>query len=262
MLTSLIKCHGCSRSFTPRGLSQHVSKTHDPRCQKALAVSQAPAAPSSIKTAITPRLLDPNNASYGAEYGQADVAPISDGATTATRVTRYLCTITDEEHNLDGVLVAPPDPADVADADDWEELNAIAPVMVDATPEDITDQGGVSDEPPTPDDLTDHVGQPEVSNQDDTAAPESATASPVVVERFPFGCPGAPIPDINHGSEVQQTAFTNLAWAPFQSQLDWDIAQWAKMCGRSSSAVSDLLAIPGVCTDNIFDAIALIYLCR
>ncbi|KAJ3805883.1 hypothetical protein F5876DRAFT_81287 [Lentinula aff. lateritia] len=35
-------------------------------------------------------------------------------------------------------------------------------------------------------------------------------------------------------------------WAPFISQMDWEVAQWAKMRGSGSTAFSDLLAIEGV----------------
>ncbi|KAJ3784310.1 hypothetical protein GGU10DRAFT_376833 [Lentinula aff. detonsa] len=36
-------------------------------------------------------------------------------------------------------------------------------------------------------------------------------------------------------------------WAPFESEIDWNIARWAKMCGPSSTALTELLAIDGVC---------------
>ncbi|KAJ3848502.1 hypothetical protein EV368DRAFT_86547 [Lentinula lateritia] len=36
-------------------------------------------------------------------------------------------------------------------------------------------------------------------------------------------------------------------WAPFTSHVDWEIAQWAKMRGPSSTAFSELLEIKGVC---------------
>ncbi|KAJ7875217.1 hypothetical protein B0H13DRAFT_1894237 [Mycena leptocephala] len=35
-------------------------------------------------------------------------------------------------------------------------------------------------------------------------------------------------------------------WAPFQSQVDWEVAKWAKLRGSTSTAVTDLLAIDGV----------------
>lgn len=37
-------------------------------------------------------------------------------------------------------------------------------------------------------------------------------------------------------------------WAPFNSRIDWEVAQWAKLRGPSSTAFSDLLNIPGVCS--------------
>ncbi|KAH9169515.1 hypothetical protein EDB89DRAFT_2115055 [Lactarius sanguifluus] len=35
-------------------------------------------------------------------------------------------------------------------------------------------------------------------------------------------------------------------WAPFHSQCDWEIALWAKTCGPTSSALTELLRIPEV----------------
>ena len=56
----LIQCRGCGRSFAPRGLSQHVSKTHDPRCRSALKTSRPQAASPSIQETKTPPPLNPN----------------------------------------------------------------------------------------------------------------------------------------------------------------------------------------------------------
>ena len=54
----LIQCRGCGRSFAPRGLSQHLSKTHDPRCRSALKAAASP----SIQVTKTPPPLNPNGA--------------------------------------------------------------------------------------------------------------------------------------------------------------------------------------------------------
>ena len=70
--------------------------------------------------------------------------------------------------------------------------------------------------------------------------------SSVVVEGFPFGNPGAPIPGMPQGPSYEQ--FRATPWAPFQSQRDWDIARWAKTHSTTSSAVADLLALPDVST--------------
>ncbi|KAI9434436.1 hypothetical protein H4582DRAFT_2060170 [Lactarius indigo] len=61
--------------------------------------------------------------------------------------------------------------------------------------------------------------------------------------------PGAPVPSVNQGLsayEVMRNVLGDTAWAPFRSQCDWEVVCWAKMCGPSSSAVTELLAIPEV----------------
>ena len=72
-----------------------------------------------------------------------------------------------------------------------------------------------------------------------------SSTSSVLVESFPFGNPGAPIPGMPEEPSYKQSHAT--PWAPFRSQRDWDIARWAKMHSTTSSAVADLLALPDVC---------------
>src|SRR5258708_7510201 len=50
-----------------------------------------------------------------------------------------------------------------------------------------------------------------------------------------------------------------MPWAPFSSHLDWDIAQWAKMYSQTSTAVTELLAIPGVCHSSFLNTMPLIH---
>ncbi|KAF8272272.1 hypothetical protein EI94DRAFT_1862395 [Lactarius quietus] len=63
------------------------------------------------------------------------------------------------------------------------------------------------------------------------------STSPLVIKSFPCG---------SHIYHTSQEAFKLSIWAPFHSQCDWEIACWAKMCGPTSSALADLLAIPEV----------------
>ncbi len=83
-------------------------------------------------------------------------------------------------------------------------------------------------------------------------------ASPnVVVENFPHGRPGALVAGTPQGASVYKSTQDILGeslWAPFQSQCDWEITHWAKMCGPTSLAVTELLAIPGVCVYLLFIA--------
>ena len=99
--------------------------------------------------------------------------------------------------------------------------------------------------------ISDHEGidkrRSPQSNQIEADVPD--TMSTVVVDRFPSGSPGAPIPDIPRGTSERESwrdTSTESIWAPFQSQNDWEIAHWVKMRGSSSSAVDEFLAIPNV----------------
>ncbi|KAJ7340027.1 hypothetical protein DFH08DRAFT_915752 [Mycena albidolilacea] len=67
----------------------------------------------------------------------------------------------------------------------------------------------------------------------------------------PFGGKaGAPLPRMEVPAYTEYTntlaEVDNNPWAPFQSQIDWQIARWAKVRGSTSTAFSDLLAINGV----------------
>ena len=92
MLTTQVPCRGCGRLFTPRGLSQHVSKTQDPRCRSAVSTSRVPTASSSDRNAAIPPPPNTNNAVVisndieggGDDFGDAYNAEILDGALFAT----------------------------------------------------------------------------------------------------------------------------------------------------------------------------------
>jgi len=69
-----------------------------------------------------------------------------------------------------------------------------------------------------------------------------------VVERFAHGKPGAPMDGLQ-GCSIYDSSREGLGgtiWAPFQSEIEWDFAHWAKLNRLSSSALADLLAIPDV----------------
>lgn len=73
----------------------------------------------------------------------------------------------------------------------------------------------------------------------------------LIVDPFPIGAAGAPIAGAHDtsGTTVNEQSLVGARdsiWAPFHSQCDWEIAQWAKMRGPTSSAFTDLLAIPEV----------------
>jgi len=66
MTTAQVTCFGCNRKFAPRGLSQHVSKSRDPRCRASSVTRQGLVSASGSSPCTTfPQALDPNSASQG-----------------------------------------------------------------------------------------------------------------------------------------------------------------------------------------------------
>ena len=89
---------------------------------------------------------------------------------------------------------------------------------------------------------------PEDSSQPiHTETQDSTRTTPCsVVEHFLIGCAGAPIIGPHNNSSLVAPGDSESIWAPFRSQCDWQVAHWAKMRGPTSSAFTDLLAIPEV----------------
>ncbi|EGO30705.1 hypothetical protein SERLADRAFT_404762 [Serpula lacrymans var. lacrymans S7.9] len=50
---------------------------------------------------------------------------------------------------------------------------------------------------------------------------------------------------IEHGQKLPIAGSKDI-WAPFKSDIDYEVAKWAKLQGAGSTAFSDLLSIPGV----------------
>jgi phage FluMu protein Com len=67
-------------------------------------------------------------------------------------------------------------------------------------------------------------------------------------DKYPDHQAGAPLKKTQPGDDNYRAALDNSSnpWAPFSSQMDWEIANWAKLRGAGSTAFSDLLAIKGV----------------
>lgn len=81
---------------------------------------------------------------------------------------------------------------------------------------------------------------------------ESHLRQDIVIEPHSNPRAGAPIRNDYNPMYAQEKYSQQVidkadnVYAPFQSELDWKIAQWAKMRGPGSTAVSELLSIEGV----------------
>jgi hypothetical protein len=150
----------------------------------------------------------------------------------------------DDTEGLEQPSTETQDPADVADADAFEELTGMVDLS-SAIPVDHLAGDSSAGDP---------EGHGPLSNQ--TGAGTFDTGPTAVVDPFPSNAAGAPIPGIPQGSSTYEShgaALSGSNWAPFQSKRDWEFAQWAKSCGATSTAVSKLLAIPDVCPNVVHD---------
>jgi hypothetical protein len=132
------------------------------------------------------------------------------------------------------------------DTGDWEDISVS---IEQPDPADLTDSDAPEDQLMVDETLLDLESQPDQAEEGDQAdTTGSELVSAVEVEEFPFGMPGAPIPGRAQEPSEYESRATSMgsAWAPFRSQLEWDVARWVKLRGGSSTAVSELLAIPGV----------------
>ncbi len=83
---------------------------------------------------------------------------------------------------------------------------------------------------------------------------EAALCQQIHVEHFPSEVAGQPVVLQNNlpsGYGDYQTRLPHIGgpenpYSPFANELDWSVGKWAKLRGPGSTAVSDLLEIPGV----------------
>ena len=81
MTTAQIRCRGCDRVFSPRGLSQHLSKTQDAVCREAQSTSRTPSLFQVVSGAGSASALNPNtNEANLNELHAANVTAAADDA--------------------------------------------------------------------------------------------------------------------------------------------------------------------------------------
>lgn len=81
---------------------------------------------------------------------------------------------------------------------------------------------------------------------------ETALRSPIEVVKYPSPTAGKPVHASSESAGYQGykaqlgTGPTTNVYAPFVSKIDWETAEWAKLRGVGSTAVSDLFSVEGV----------------
>ncbi|KAH9025638.1 hypothetical protein EDB85DRAFT_2177928 [Lactarius pseudohatsudake] len=209
MTRAQIHCCGCNRAFTPRGLSQHINRTQLPSCRALRAAIQLPATCQTQGSNLASN-TGPTSWDRSEFTNHWDATGAVDCEDTAAEGEDAAAEYEDATATCEDAVT------DTADAD----LLAILVQEFDHCP-----------------------AWPLHSEPSDTNGPQ------LIIDCFPHGSPGAPIPGTLQGSHVYQSSeevFGSSVWAPFHSQCDWEITRWAKMRGPTSSAVADILAIPEV----------------
>ncbi|KAH8999683.1 hypothetical protein EDB86DRAFT_3075750 [Lactarius hatsudake] len=275
MNTAQVHCPGCKKVFTPRGFSQHISRSQRADCRIVYAALQKPLTfqigRSPQVSAPTPTSQDTQGDTGDDTISEHNIGTLHAAHTTHDANTTRGMDVTDDgsladadvpdtvdadaADHLSEQLRTPTaftdDTADAVDANVWEAL------VQDIEPTVDTDQGhasGVqlSPSPPseTPHPLTSPPDPPICNGSDSNTTGSQAQ---VIVDSFPHGVPGTPMPDPFQGQSdhrSREDAINTSVWAPFHSQCDWEIALWAKMCRPTSSALTELLQIPEV-TDRL-----------
>ena len=275
-------CPACHKVFTHTGLSQHLAKTRRSGCRAVYAAFQPQSSFGSSPYAQTLLTSTANSISAGYpgwSFGSKHPSG-HDGISPDSLAFSPLGIESTMTVNMDDRKVAfhrfmpytkPATAMDVGDVGNGADANDRA---VDEADNSV-DGDGTSDTADTTDanvleiltqiqtndvlDLESTAPNPEHIPSAESESPPENLANPVepssadthpeeVVEHFAHGKPGAPINDLQ-GSSIYESSQEGLGedvWTPFQSEIEWDFAHWAKSNRLSSSALADLLAIPDV----------------
>ena len=183
-----------------------------------------------------------NNASNRANYQANDTTDSNNAPNTANTTDTTNSTNNQANDTTNGDNAS--DIADTTDADVFEIITQM-PMQTNMFPDLDSTVPGPEEIPSVKSELPEDLPKPL-----EPLEPGSSDAHPqVVVEHFPYGNPSALINGMPGCSiyESSQGGLGGSIWAPFQSKCDWRFAHWAKVNGPSSSALTDLLAIPNVC---------------
>jgi hypothetical protein len=229
-------CPGCGNWFHTRGYLNHLWQTHKPECREILAQSFGNLPDSDSDTDephLIPGIGRTGIQSQGGPLGR-DTGPLDDGGNA---------------FQSDG------------EGDGANEGQDKIAEEEDGEGEDLLYDGDEYWEPPVSEQMgmemdvdephADHQEEPELYDTREArwSAEEEFRKTPVV-EAFPSAQAGAPIANVlaapRYKLYQEDLKNSDNPWAPFLSQLDWEVARWAKLRGPSSTAFTEFLKIDGV----------------
>jgi hypothetical protein len=257
-------CEGCHVIFTRRGLRGHLQQTRDPLCLDAATTRRQQLAyfesDSDSSDEDDPDAAQDSDMSL--VFENHDVGVVDEVA--------MFQDVDDVHHYPMNDGIQPPEDFElpVADHDDSRSISSDVEAEMQAELEagweaeragapSNADDGG----PPEPE--WEDVDPPDASESFATDVNQRRDAEFVLIgdghglsparivrytARHPSSRAGQPIgrkDSMDHRYNTAVNGSTN-PWAPFQSKLDWEIAQWAKVRSPGSNAFSELLSLGGV----------------
>lgn len=222
-MPALQKCPGCLNQFT--SLNAHLAQTSNPLCQR-LTKKYRPASSGPVRRR-SPRPLRPHLPAprhFSPQTSPTFTTPIlvppgpispSPGSPVTSDTDS-----SDEEADF---LTSETTPG-------WEPPVTPGPEIGSDPPSDMEPDNPLT--PVPPDDI------------------RQRTWAPPRVVRFPGTRAGEPIGSTSPSHNVYGASLGNPSrsnpYAPFASKVDWDVAEWAKLHGPSSTSFANLLKIDGV----------------
>lgn len=218
-------CSACGRDdLTVTGLSQHIAKSRDPRCHTLYSQSRS-------RTNNKANLVDDTEAELALDEGDYNRIYNEDEFERPASAASEHAADSDEEDFDEHLLFEP----------EWEA----APLQPQADEDNDSDL--LDDVFAFEDDELEDIQQ---NTRQDVEARAQGQSGFV---RVPYPDPRAGRSmshgSVDHGANVAYGA--HLAndenpYHPFNSQIEWEVARWAKLRGATSTAFSDLLSIDGV----------------
>lgn len=234
---------GCGLSFKPSGFQNHQRQSLDPRCNDRMDDKDSDFDsnnPHESSHDIIKDILEKQNP--GGSVEKIDVDPTGD----------YFGDYIDCEMEVDSGLGTknPVEELTTSDEEDSDEdsddgltltMEIFEPERQPPSENQDDDSGG-----PGPEDSS----AKEKATQLRGGAETELRKRPFIV-KFPGGQAGAvyanqAVDDNLHASYTRKVGSAGSPFYPFSSKMEWEIAQWAKMRGPSSTAFTELMNIEGV----------------
>lgn len=262
MATATDKCPGCGRDFVPGGFVNHLRQSYDPRCAAAWDRLQP----------TYPRTFDDENPrpSLVTDVEMTDLQSTDETGSINPNIEMSDCEDDDVHERrpqqvlegAPGFVTHPPNTqvpvifdSDADDSDSDDDQDQAPRLETEQLPSPGSASGANIEHAPQ---TSEFAQTPESSGFDGSPSARQSQSPEVQINppapfvvRFPGAGEVLETQPSLAGYQLYADGLGSeengpLEWAPFSTQLEWEVARWAKLRGPSSTALSELLQINGV----------------